>query len=450
MELGAYLDQDSHVKATQGKWDAQRDAANDLLHKATASSKKEDIEAFQAANNELTATSVLLDGHRERASREWKEQQQKEAAEQQSARADLIAANPLKGGGDARQAPRSILDVIASSPEIAGLPRATYGDSEVIKWDSPQARKPIQLHFGARQFDPRNALRGGMMAANEITTAAAPSPYQIQDITVPYALFDTGVLEVVNTFQMTNKSATYRRQSSLTRNEAPLGETSPTTKSTFAIELKTDTAHMIKGTFVVTEEELMSRADALPFVVAEANRDLRRTAAHQIFQGSDTGEDLNGIYNQATGSFIKGSSAPTLDNNDNAITTIDAIGYGYQDCRVVGACKPQLGFLHPNQFMPIRLLKNAIGDYIYGAPNLPMSDFYVLGVRFVEDIEAIDGTALLGDFNTYYSLGIFQGITVEIGMDGNDFGNWQRTIRFSFYGMNQVRRTSAFEKISNL
>ncbi len=448
MDLEVLVNQDQIVKDLDGKWNAQREQVDVLMKKAVGSSDGADIEAFQKANADLAATDQLLQDRRSILKRDWERQQ----AEKEDAKRGMQAANPLNTGDNSRKPKKSLLAAIEEHPSIASLPRATYGDVQMIAWDKPEARKAIQLAFAANEINPVGVLRpGSMYGANEITTSAAASPYQIQDITVPYALYDTSILDLVNTFQMTNKSVTYRRQTALTRNEAATAETGSTTKNTFTIGLQTDTAHMIKGTFVVTEEELMSRADALPFIVSEAMRDLRRTVANEMLQGNNTGEHLYGIYNQAGQTFTQGTSSPTTDNNGGAITMIDALGYGIKECRVTGACKPHLGILHPTQYMSIRLLKNAIGDYLYGNPaTTPISDLYIHGVRFIEEIEAIDGTALVGDFNGYYSLGIFQGITVEVGFDSTDFGKWQRTIRFSFYGVNQVRRTSAFEKIANL
>ncbi len=443
-----FCKEDSSFKELSGKWDAQRANANTLLHTAEQSSKKEDIESFRAANDELNATTALLDGKRKMLQHDYAEK----TAEQEAAERGMQAVNGLRSGGEKTQSNKSLLELMESNEKIKALPRVQHYGEEIIQWNSPEARKTIALQFDAREFDPRNALRStpGMRAAGEITTTAAPSPYQIMDLTVPYGLYPSTLLDVLPTFRMTNKSVTYRREDSLTRNEAATGETLSPTASTFQINLVTDTAHAIKGKFRVTEEELLSRTDALPFITFESERDLRRTGANQILQGDNTGENLNGIYNQATGSFTKGTSTPLNDNNGSPIQDIDAIGYAIQDCKVNGACIPSLGILHPNQFMPIRLMKNAIGDYIYGPPNQPITNFYVLGVRFLEEIEAIDGTGLVGDFSTYYALGIFQGITVEIGMSASDFENWERTVRFWFYGVNQVRRPRAFEKIANL
>jgi hypothetical protein len=452
MEFETFIAQDSTVKDLNGKWGAQRAEADELLKKATASSDKADIEAFQAANNKLTATAQLLEAHQAKLKRDHQENEKREAAEKEAAKRGMEATNGVANSGAKKSGPkyRNLFEAVEDHRDVKALPRTSYGDIDMINWSSSQARKPISIDLGARDIDMRNVLSGRMGAVGELTTSLLASPYQIQDVTVPYALFDTSLLDVISTFPMTNKSVTYRQQTALTRNEAPTAEGSAPSKSTFTIALKTDTAHMIKGMFVVTEEELMSRPDSLSFIVAEAYRDIRRTAANQILQGDNTGENLYGIYNQATGSFTKGTTAPTVDNTGAAITNIDAIGYAYQDCRVNGACSPKMGFLHTDQTMPIRLLKNAVGDYLYGMPDQAPGEFYVLGIRFIEEIEAISGTGLIGDFNGFYSLGVFQGINIEIGMDSDNFSKWERTVRYSFYGVNQVRRTSAFEKIVNM
>ena len=115
-----------------------------------------------------------------------------------------------------------------------------------------------------------------------------------------------------------------------------------------------------------------------------------------------------------------------------------------------GVCVPNLGVIHPNNFLKIRLQKDLIGNYIFGAPNVPFTDIYVGGIRFVQSLYATVGSALLGDFNAYYGLGINQGIYMDLMYNGNDPINLARTARFWFRGLNQVRRPLAFEIVSNL
>lgn len=170
-------------------------------------------------------------------------------------------------------------------------------------------------------------------------------------------------------------------------------------------------------------------------------------------QGNNTGSNFNGLYGQADSStaFVLGTTAPTTDNNGNAINIIDAINYSIKILKVTGACVPDMAVCHPNQMTAIRETKDLFGRYLYGDPSQQVTpDLFIWGIRLVDEIEAISGQMLVGDFGGFYTLYLNQGLTTELGYDSTNFGAWERTLRFSLRGLNQLRRTTAMSVVSNL
>lgn len=377
----------------------------------------------------------------------------------------LTATNGLiVNGGALKQSAKSPLDFLMETKEYASIP--DYYDQNtgekiagMKKWNSAEARniKSFGVTIPGNKLNPAAVLRsnGGMYAtdSNAISTTGMAPYYQGIPGTTPYALWSSALLDLVPTILLTSNVIKWRQQNSLTRNAAATTETNSSSQSTFTTTLATATANRLSGYYKISEEELMMQVDALAFTAFEAQRDLRILAAQEILTGNNTGAHFSGIYGQATSNLAK--SACPQDANGNAAGDLECLGYTTYKIRSLGVCTPTLAVMHPNQFMPILLLRNRIGDRINysitdSLTQAPNGDFYFLGVRYVQEAYATDGSALIGDFASFYQLALMQSLTIEMGIDGNDFTNFERTMRFWLYGCNVVRRTSAFGIASGL
>ncbi len=376
----------------------------------------------------------------------------------------MVTGNPLTVNASGNTV-LSLPQIIANNEVFKNLPDRFDEEGTVIgKMWTQLPKKEFSFEISRKEMSPMAALKAirnpqeaiarmqDAMKSGEITTTVAPTFYQPIPTIVPYPLVATRIMDLVPTAQAIAKTVTYRKETSLTRNEATTAENTAPTNSTYEWTLETDTAYMIKGKFVISEEEIMDIPNMIEFATFEAVRDLRRTTAGKILQGPG-GADFNGVYNQADAStaFVLGTTAPTTDNNGDAITIIDAINYSIKTLKVTGACMPDMAVCHPNQMTAIRETKDKFGRYLYGDPSQQVTpDLFIWGIRLIDEIEAIDGSMLVGDWGGFYTLYLNQGLTTELGYDSDNFGKWMRTLRFSLRGLNQVRRTTAFSVVSNL
>lgn len=459
--FGEFCQKDSAFKDLSGRQIAHLASAKELTDKWAKNTNPAEsatlTEQAQAAQKELTEDGAKLNALREvlRAGYDIKSEAIK----------GMVTGNPLTVNTGAKTA-LSLPQIIANDPRFKDL-RDRYDEEGTIvgkMWNELPKDRNYSFDIPRKVLNPMAALKAirnpeqeiarmqDAMKAGEITTTAAPTFYQPIPTIVPYPLVATRIMDLVPTAQALSKTVTYRRETTLTRNEATTAENTAPTNSTYAWTLETDTAYMVKGKFVISEEEIMDIPNMIEFATFEALRDLRRTTSNKILQGPG-GSDFNGLYTQADAStaFVLGTTAPTTDNNGDAINIIDGINYTIKGLQIIGACMPDMAVCYPDQMTAIREIKDKFGRYLYGDPSQQVTpDLFIWGIRLISEIEAVSGQMLIGDFGGFYTLYLNQGITTELGYDSDNFGKWMRTLRFSLRGLNQLRRTTAMAVLSNL
>jgi HK97 family phage major capsid protein len=163
---------------------------------------------------------------------------------------------------------------------------------------------------------------------------------------------------------------------------------------------------------------------------------------NQCLNGDNTGQNLNGIINQAT-AFAAGSFANTVDNANDvdslvvAITQIETANQGIGNLQIQ---------MHPTDVASLKLVKLSATDKRYVDRLVDVAGQLSLdGVPIVKNVNITAGDFLVGDFSkaTIVQKG---GIMVEVGLDGNDFTTNMRTILAEWRGQLFVQNndTSAF------
>jgi HK97 family phage major capsid protein len=93
--------------------------------------------------------------------------------------------------------------------------------------------------------------------------------------------------------------------------------------------------------------------------------------------------------------------------------TPDAIYKGMTLVRSMGFTEPSVGFIHPNDWQDIRLLRTADGIYIFGSPIESGPD-RIWGMPVVVTTAALENTMTLGDYRNFSALFTKRGITVAV------------------------------------
>jgi len=163
---------------------------------------------------------------------------------------------------------------------------------------------------------------------------------------------------------------------------------------------------------------------------------------NQCLNGDNTGQNLNGIINQAT-AFAAGTFANTVDNANDVDSLVVAINQIEIANQSVGNLQIQM---HPSDVAALKLIKLSATDKRY-IDRLVMvaGELSLDGVPIVKNNNITVGDFLVGDFSKA-TIVQKSGISVEVGLDGNDFTNNMRTILAEWRGQLFVQNndTSAF------
>lgn len=168
---------------------------------------------------------------------------------------------------------------------------------------------------------------------------------------LPKVGVSSGSVEVVKRTGFTNNAATVA--------EAALKPQS---------EIKYDKATVMIRTiahWVLASRQILEDAPQLQGLIdTDLLYGLAETEDYQLLSGSGVGEDLNGIYTQATAFTQAATGLPVTAG----VNKIDVIGAALLQSAL--ANEPATGIvLHPSDWTSMRLLKDADGNYIMGPPG---------------------------------------------------------------------------------
>jgi HK97 family phage major capsid protein len=162
---------------------------------------------------------------------------------------------------------------------------------------------------------------------------------------------------------------------------------------------------------------------------------------NQCLNGDNVAPNLNGIINQAT-AFAAGTFALTVDNAND----VDSLVVAMNQIRLANHNGALTIMMHPSDVAALKLTKLSSTDKRY-VDRLLMagSELSLDGVRIIENTNITAGDFLVGDFSKA-TIVQKSAISVEVGLDGNDFTKNMRTILAEWRGQLFVQNndTTAF------
>lgn len=186
---------------------------------------------------------------------------------------------------------------------------------------------------------------------------------------------------------------------------------------------ETSTADKVTAFVKVTDESLKD----IPFLAGRINSRLRellmRKIQDGIINGNGSGNTPNGIVNQSpaytTDSFDDSVVAPTTADALLAMAgQIDELEYDTENLVVV---------MNGVDIRKMKWEKDENNNYII-PPFTTANGTYIDNMRVVKNNKITKGYALVGDLKKFMVL-MVDGLTIEMGLDGNDFTYNLRTIR---------------------
>ncbi len=261
-------------------------------------------------------------------------------------------------------------------------------------------------------------VAGTMTTANVDAVGTNSIPYELADFEAGLTRVQRRspwILQIANVFPISTMYAQWAEQTNPDGTAGETGEGSSKNPIDFDWQEKSQKVEKLTAYVKVSKEALSD----LPALQNEIDAELRQTVLLSVdaalLAGDGTTPSLNGILNQDT-AYSAGAFAGTIDvpNVYDVLRTAIA--------QVVAAeFMPNYILLHPTDVAKMDLAKGEDGHYVL--PPFKSADGLVIsGVRVLENTGQTVDKFTVGDF-TKFNVRVREGMTVDIGLDGNDFTN---------------------------
>lgn len=231
----------------------------------------------------------------------------------------------------------------------------------------------------------------------------------------------------------------YLRETGFTNNAAPVSEGSLKPKSDIAFDLVT--GHV--STIAHLQDISLQMLDDVDFIESYITErmvyGLKLIEEGQLLNGSGTGQNLNGIYTQAT-AYVQPAGSVVQNEQD-----IDKLRLAMLQVELAYANATGI-VLHPTNWANIELLKNANNNYLIANPQGTTTGT-IWGRDVVSTQAMANGKFLVGDFRMYSQIFDRQDVNVAISFENKD--NFERnmaTLRVEERLALAVYRPEAFVK----
>lgn len=218
-----------------------------------------------------------------------------------------------------------------------------------------------------------------------------------------------------------------------------------------------DTKNQIDFNLVVASQAVVKRTayikvstemlDDIDFIESEINNELLRELNKDVeltaYSGNGTAPAMNGVRTTAT-AFAAGDFALAIDNANEA----DVLTVAVNQIAIADQPEPTAILCHPTDIAKLLVIKVSATDKRY-VDRLQMiaGQLSLDGIPIIKTTLVTAGTYLVGAFNlaTLYDLGT---LSIEMGLDGNDFTKNLRTIIAEYRGAMVVKNNdrTAFVK----
>jgi HK97 family phage major capsid protein len=248
------------------------------------------------------------------------------------------------------------------------------------------------------------------------------------------------VLDVLPSTTTGAAAVTYMEETTFTNAAAEAAEGGTYAESALALTEQTSPVRKIATFLPVTDEQLEDVSQVQGYINNRLPFMLRQRLDSQVTQGNGTAPNLRGITAVAGIQTQAKGTDPVPDAIYKAMTKI----------RVTGRANPSAVLIHPTDWQNVRLLRTADGLYIWGNPSESGVD-RIWGLPVVQADSLTLGTALTGDFATYFELAFRRGIEVKVSdSHGTFFIEGKQAIRADVRVAAVTYRPTAFATVTGL
>ena len=280
----------------------------------------------------------------------------------------------------------------------------------------------VARHEGLKTFATERARRPSTfkMEAKAITSGAtsggplAGQPYR--DAPAPLAQRPLTVRSLLTVIPITSGSVEVPVQTSRSSSAGMVAEGTLKPESSYAWNMVTHPVRKIAH-FVTASSEILDDAPQLAGTIdTELRYGLDYVEDLQLLKGDGTGQNLAGMIPLAT-DYVAPFVIP-------GATMIDTIGLSLLQATLANYL-PDGVVVHPSDWMKMRLLKNADGEYLLGDPAANVEP-RLFGVRVVPSQAQTVGEFLTGQFALAGT--IYDRMTTEVLISTEDGDNFRRNL----------------------
>jgi HK97 family phage major capsid protein len=211
-------------------------------------------------------------------------------------------------------------------------------------------------------------------------------------------------------------------------------------QNTLAFTERTSVVETVGTWLAVTNQQL----DDVPGIQSIINNRmidfLRRAEEDLLLNGTGSTPQIDGfLHKSGVNAFARTTE-----------TNIDAIWQGIQACRITGFAEPDAIIMHPTNFTPIRLYKATTGDYSFDVTTDSGGVTRLFGKPLILTTAMTLNSALVGGFRTYSAIWRKMGLTVQVGLNSDDFTKNKKTILAEYRETLAIYRAAAFTKVTAL
>lgn len=313
-------------------------------------------------------------------------------------------ANLKDSNKSGRKANKSIGQAVVEKIKEQGLDKKKWSKGDHVA---------LELEADIRK------VAGTMETSNVDAVGSNSIPYELAD-------FEAGLtrvqrrspwlLQIANTFPISTMYAQWAEQANQDGDAGETGEGSAKNQIDFDWVEKSQKVEKLTAYIKVSKEALADLPGLQNEIDTELRTEVLLAADAALLNGDGSSPSLNGILNQDT-AYSAGAFAATIPDANRFDVLRTAIA------QVVAAnFMPNYILLHPDDVAAMDLTKSATDGHYVMPPFKSANGLVISGVTILENTGQTVDKFTVGDF-TKFNVRVRQGMTVDIGLDGNDFTN---------------------------
>jgi HK97 family phage major capsid protein len=248
------------------------------------------------------------------------------------------------------------------------------------------------------------------------------------------------VVDMIPAFQIAQAAFVYMQETTRTPGAAERAEGTAYPESTFVFAPATSPVQKIADSIPVTDEQMEDVDTVRSLLTQRLSFGIRQRLDQQILVGNGTSPNLRGILN------VSGIQTQALGADDRIAAFMKALTL----IRFTGRASPSGAVFHPTDWQSVILTKTSAGEYLFGNPFMGAGPSSLFGIQVALSDALTQGTAIVGDFNTFSRLDERRGVEVQTGYVGTQFTDGKLTLRADMRAAFTITRPAAFATITGL